>query len=88
MQYSSSQVIRQKRNLNEMKRIAVPAVAVIGSLSLVARWRPITAITAPDQGNPNTTAERAWVPLANAANGPSYLDAHATFSQVAATPSE
>jgi hypothetical protein len=56
-----------------MKRIAVPAVAVIASLSLVARWRPITAVTAPDQGNPDTTAERNWVPLPNTANGLSYL---------------
>ncbi len=54
-----------------MQRIAVPAVAIIASLSLVARWRPMTAITAPDQGNPNLTADRNWVPLANTANDPS-----------------
>jgi hypothetical protein len=49
------------------------------------RWRPITAITATDQGNPNTTADASWVPLANTANDPSYPGAHATFSQAAAT---
>jgi hypothetical protein len=48
-------------------------------------WRPITAITAPDQGNPNTTADPNWVPLANTASDPSYPGAHATFSQAAAT---
>ena len=46
------------------------------------RWRPITAITAPDQGNPNTTADPNWVPLANTANDPSYPGAHATFSHL------
>jgi hypothetical protein len=48
-------------------------------------WRPITAITAPDQGNPNTTADPNWVPLANTAPDPSYPGAHATFSQAATT---
>ncbi|HET7046817.1 MAG TPA: vanadium-dependent haloperoxidase [Solirubrobacteraceae bacterium] len=49
------------------------------------RWRPITAITATDQGNPNTTTDPTWVPLANTANDPSYPGAHAEFSQAAAT---
>jgi hypothetical protein len=49
------------------------------------RWRPITAITAADQGNPTTTSDPGWVPLANTANDPSYPGAHAEFSRAAAT---
>ena len=49
------------------------------------RWRPITAITAPDQGNPNTVADPNWLPLVNTANDPSYPGAHAAFSQAATT---
>jgi hypothetical protein len=49
------------------------------------RWRPITAITATDQGNPNTTGDPSWVPLSNTANDPSYPGAHAEVSQAAAT---
>ena len=36
------------------------------------RWRPITAITASDHGNPNTMSDPAWVPVAATANDPSY----------------
>lgn len=49
------------------------------------RWRPITAITAVDQGNSNTTSDPNWLPLANTANDPGYPGAHATFSEAAAT---
>jgi hypothetical protein len=49
------------------------------------RWRPITAITATDQGNSNTISDPTWVPLANTANDPSYPGAHAEFSEAAAT---
>jgi PAP2 superfamily len=61
------------------------AIALYDAKYAYHRWRPITAITAPDQGNPNTTADPNWVPLANTANDPSYPGAHATFSQAAAT---
>ncbi len=65
--------------------LADGAIALYDAKYAYHRWRPITAITAADQGNPNTTADPNWVPLANTANDPSYPGAHATFSQAAAT---
>jgi hypothetical protein len=65
--------------------LADSAIALYDAKYTYGRWRPITAITAPDQGNPNTTADPNWVPLANTANDPSYPGAHAEFSQAAAT---
>ena len=65
--------------------LADSAIALYDAKYTYARWRPITAITAPDQGNPNTTADPNWVPLANTATDPSYPGAHAEFSQAAAT---
>ncbi len=47
--------------------LADGAIALYDSKYAYHRWRPITAITAPDQGNPNTTADPTWVPLANTA---------------------
>jgi hypothetical protein len=61
------------------------AIALYDAKYAYHRWRPISAITAADQGNPNTTSDPSWVPLANTANDPSYPGAHATFSQAAAT---
>ena len=65
--------------------LADGAIALYDSKYAYHRWRPITAITATDQGNPNTTADPTWLPLANTANDPSYPGAHAEFSQAAAT---
>lgn len=65
--------------------LADSAIALYDAKYTYARWRPITAITAPDQGNATTTADPTWVPLANTANDPSYPGAHAEFSQAAAT---
>jgi hypothetical protein len=65
--------------------LADSAIALYDAKYTYHRWRPITAITAADQGNPNTTADPNWVPLANTANDPSYPGAHATFSQAGAT---
>jgi hypothetical protein len=65
--------------------LADGAIALYDAKYAYHRWRPITAITAPDQGNPNTTPDPTWVPLANTANDPSYPGAHAAFSQAAAT---
>jgi hypothetical protein len=65
--------------------LADGAIALYDAKYAYHRWRPITAITASDQGNPNTTADPAWLPLANTANDPSYPGAHAEFSQAAAT---
>jgi len=61
------------------------AIALYDAKYAYHRWRPITAITAADQGNPNTTADPNSMPLANTANDPSYPGAHATFSQAAAS---
>ena len=65
--------------------LADSAIALYDAKYAYHRWRPITAITAGDQGNPNTVADPNWVPLANTANDPSYPGAHATFSQAANT---
>jgi len=65
--------------------LADGAIALYDAKYAYHRWRPITAITASDQGNENTTADPNWVPLANTANDPSYPGAHAEFSQAAAT---
>jgi hypothetical protein len=65
--------------------LADSAIALYDAKYAFHRWRPITAITAPDQGNNTTVADPNWVPLANTANDPSYPGAHATFSQAAAT---
>jgi PAP2 superfamily len=49
------------------------------------RWRPVTAITALDTGNPNALSDPTWVPLAATAPDPSYPGAHAEISESAAT---
>ena len=62
------------------------AIALYDAKYTYARWRPITAITALDQGtNGNTLPDPTWVPLANTANDPSYPGAHADFSASAST---
>ena len=65
--------------------LADSAITLYDAKYAYHRWRPITAITAANQGNPNTTSDPAWLPLANTANDPSYPGAHAEFSQAAAT---
>jgi hypothetical protein len=65
--------------------LADDAIALYDAKYAFHRWRPITAIIAPDQGNPITVADPNWVPLANTANDPTYPGAHAAFSQAAAT---
>jgi hypothetical protein len=64
--------------------LADSAIALYDAKYAYHRWRPITAITASDQGNPNTIADPNWLPLANTANDPGYPGAHAEFSQAAA----
>jgi hypothetical protein len=50
------------------------------------RWRPVTAVRAADNdGNPDTTGDPNWTPLAVTALDPSYVGAHAEISQSAAT---
>jgi hypothetical protein len=65
--------------------LADGAIALYDAKYAYHRWRPITAITATDQGNPTTTADPTWVPLASTANDPTYPGAHAEFSQAAAS---
>jgi hypothetical protein len=65
--------------------LADSAIALYDAKYTYHRWRPITAITAANQGDPNTVADPGWLPLANTANDPSYPGAHAEFSQAAAT---
>jgi hypothetical protein len=65
--------------------LADSAIALYDAKYAYHRWRPITGITASNQGNANTTADPNWLPLANTANDPSYPGAHAEFSQAAAT---
>jgi len=65
--------------------LADGAIALYDAKYAYHRWRPITAITASDQGNQNTIADPNWLPLANTASDPSYPGAHAEFSQAAAT---
>jgi hypothetical protein len=49
-------------------------------------WRPITAIRLADtDGNPMTTADPNWTPLATTPADPSYPGAHSTISAAAAT---
>jgi hypothetical protein len=49
-------------------------------------WRPVTAIRLADtDGNPATTANPAWNPLATTPNDPSYPGAHSVVSQAGAT---
>jgi PAP2 superfamily len=48
------------------------------------RWRPVTAITSLDTGNPAVIGDPTWSPLAATAPDPSYPGAHATVSEAAA----
>ncbi len=49
-------------------------------------WRPITAINnADDDGIPETIGDKAWRPLLNTPNFPSYVSGHSTFSSAGAT---
>jgi PAP2 superfamily protein len=65
--------------------LADSAIALYSTKYTHHRWRPITAITAIDQGNPSTMTDLAWLPFANTANDPGYPGAHAAFSQAAAS---
>jgi hypothetical protein len=49
-------------------------------------WRPITAVRLADSdGNPGTTADPAWNPLATTPADPSYPGAHSVISEAGAT---
>jgi hypothetical protein len=66
--------------------LADGVIALYDSKYTYHRWRPVTAVQAADNdGNPDTTGEPTWTPLAATALDPSYVGAHAEISQSAAT---
>jgi hypothetical protein len=66
--------------------LADSAIALYDGKYQFQLWRPITAIRLADtDGNPATTADPNWSPLAVTAADPSYPGAHSTFSAAAAT---
>jgi hypothetical protein len=65
--------------------IADGVIALYDSKYAYHRWRPVTAVRAgSNDGNPETTGDPSWTPLAVTALDPSYVGAHATISQAAA----
>src|SRR3984893_6302740 len=65
--------------------LADGVIALYDSKYAYHRWRPVTAVRAADNdGNPNTTGDPNWTPLAVTALDPSYAGAHAEISQSAA----
>jgi hypothetical protein len=66
--------------------LADGVIALYDSKYAYHRWRPVTAVrAADDDGNPDTTGDPDWTPLAVTALDPSYVGAHAEISQSAAT---
>jgi len=66
--------------------LADGVIALYDSKYAYHRWRPVTAVPAADtDGNPDTTGDPNWTPLAMTALDPSYAGAHAEISQSAAT---
>jgi membrane-associated phospholipid phosphatase len=66
--------------------LADSAIAMYDAKYTYQLWRPITAIRLADtDGNPQTTADPNWLPLAgNTPPDPSYPGAHSTMSAAAA----
>jgi hypothetical protein len=65
--------------------VADGVIALYDSKYAYHRWRPVTAVrAASSDGNPDTTGDPNWTPLAATALDPSYAGAHATISQSAA----
>ena len=65
--------------------LADGVIALYDSKYAYHRWRPVTAVQAADNdGNPDTTGDPNWTPLAVTALDPSYAGAHAEISQSAA----
>ena len=66
--------------------LADGVIALYDSKYAYHRWRPVTAVQGADSdGNPDTTGDPNWTPLAVTALDPSYAGAHAEISQSAAT---
>jgi hypothetical protein len=65
--------------------VADGVIALYDSKYAYHRWRPVTAVRSADtDGNPDTTGDPNWTPLAATALDPSYVGAHAEISQSAA----
>ena len=65
--------------------LADGVIALYDSKYAYHRWRPVTAVRAADtDGNPDTTGDPSWTPLAATALDPSYAGAHAEISRSAA----
>ena len=65
--------------------LADGVIALYDSKYTYHRWRPVTAVRAGDvDGNPDTTGDPNWTPLAVTALDPSYVGAHAEISASAA----
>src|SRR5437870_6690268 len=65
--------------------LADGVIALYDSKYAYHRWRPVTAVQSADNdGNPDTTGDPNWIPLAVTALDPSYAGAHAEISQSAA----
>ena len=66
--------------------LADSAIALYDAKYQYQLWRPVTAVRLADSdGNPATTGDPNWTPLAVTAPDPSYPGAHSTFSAAAAT---
>src|SRR6202043_3783698 len=62
--------------------LADSVIALYDAKYAYHRWRPVTAVRAADtDGNPDTTGDPNWTPLAVTALDPSYAGAHAEISQ-------
>jgi hypothetical protein len=64
--------------------LADSVIALYDAKYAYHRWRPVTAITTLDTGNPAAFGDLTWTPLAATAPDPSYPGAHATVSETAA----
>jgi hypothetical protein len=57
-----------------------------GAVASDVTWRPVTAIQLADtDGNPETTADPAWLPLVNTPSHPEYPAGHPSLNGAAAT---
>jgi hypothetical protein len=64
--------------------LADSVIGLYDAKYVYSRWRPVTAITTLDTGNPAAVGDLTWTPLAATAPDPSYPGAHATVSESAA----
>src|SRR3989449_1736128 len=67
--------------------LADGVIALYDSKYAYHRWRPVTAVRAADNdGNPDTTGDPNWTPLAVAAPDPSYAGGHAEINRATPAP--